>query len=970
MEFMAHNKAVTSALDFTDAFSSRHIGPREDQKAEMLRFLGFSSMDELTGATVPNRIRAVRPLGFEKTGLPDANHARTEAEAIEDVRALGRKNGLRRSYIGAGFYGTVTPPVILRNILENPGWYTQYTPYQAEIAQGRLEALLNFQTMVASLTGLEVANASMLDDATAAAEAMNMCFSVKGRQKGSAFFISEKCFPHTIAVVKTRAEAIGVDVMVGNHETFRFDRPAFGVLVQYPGVDGVVNDFSAFFEKAHQAGALAAVAADPLALALYKTPGEMGADAAVGSMQRFGLPMGFGGPHAGYFAVKDAYKRQMPGRIVGVSKDSDGKPAIRLALQTREQHIRREKATSNICTAQVLTAVASGMYAVYHGPEGLRRIAARVHLLAGLLVEGLRRAGFGDAGEVPFFDTVFVKMNASRSDEVMRAAAARGINLRRADQETISVSLDETVSEKDLQDVLEVFCAGKKAAEVSGLAAPRPSYADARFARKASLLSHEIFNSHHSETGFVRYVTRLQSRDLSLINSMTPLGSCTMKLNAAAQMMPVTWPEFTALHPYAPLEQAAGFMELVRRVELMLAEITGFDAVTLQPNAGSQGEYTGLMIIRKYHQSRGQGHRNVCLIPGSAHGTNPASAAMAGMNIVVVACDKSGNIELSDLKAKADQHRAELSCLMVTYPSTHGVFEEDIREICETVHSCGGQVYMDGANMNAQVGLCRPGEFGADLCHLNLHKTFAMPHGGGGPGLGPVAVAKHLAPFLPGHPEVRVGGEKAIGAVAAAPWGSPSLLPVSYIYMITMGPVGLKNATEAAILNANYVARKLDPHFPVLYKGAHGLVAHECIVDLRKLKDQTGIEVEDVAKRLMDYGFHAPTVSFPVAGTLMIEPTESEPLEELDRFCEAMIAIRAEIEEVAAGRADKNNNVLKNAPHTAEQIARDDWSRPYSREKAVYPLPWVRERKFWPYVSRIDNVYGDRNLKGVRQLFG
>ncbi len=952
------------SLDYTDSFVTRHVGPREHEIQEMLALLGFASLDDLIDATIPRQIRASRPLSFDGIDPNIGENGRSEYEILGDMRKMASKNRIFRSYIGMGYSDTITPPVILRNVLENPGWYTQYTPYQAEIAQGRLEALLNFQTMVSDLTGMEIANASLLDEGTAAAEAMSLCYAVKsrGRDLDEAFFVSELCHPQTIEVVKTRARSHGIEVIVGDHRSFDFSIPVFGALVQYPATDGVVFDYEAFANKAHETNTLVVVAADFLSLLVLKAPGEFGADIVVGNTQRFGVPLGYGGPHAAYLATRDAYKRQVPGRIVGLSKDIEGHPAIRLALQTREQHIRREKATSNICTAQVLLAIIASMYAVYHGPEGLKRIAERVHLATTALADGLKRLGY-EIGQQPYFDTLHVGLGSKSASDVMKAAEAREINLRAMGDHAVGISLDETVSAEDLQDLLEIFNGGTAPAfTVDELVQAAGTSIPESLARNTPYLTHPVFNNYHSETEMLRYMIRLQQRDLSLTTSMTPLGSCTMKLNATVEMEPITWPEFGKIHPFVPVAQAAGYGELTDRLEKMLAEITGFDAVSLQPNAGSQGEYTGLLVIKRYQEQRGQGDRNVCLIPSSAHGTNPASAVMAGMKVVVVACDSNGNIEVDDLRAKAEEHSDRLAALMVTYPSTHGVFEEAITEICDVVHQHGGQVYMDGANMNAQVGLTRPAEFGADVCHLNLHKTFCIPHGGGGPGMGPIAVKSHLAAFLPTHPVITTGGSDGIGPVASAPWGSPSILPISYSYIALMGAAGLKKASQAAILNANYIAKRLDPHYPVLYKGKNGMVAHECIVDLRPLKELTGIDVEDVAKRLMDYGYHAPTVSFPVPGTLMIEPTESESKRELDKFCDAMIAIRNEIAEIELGLADREDNVLKHAPHTSEQVTADEWNRPYSRQKAAYPAPWLAEEKFWPPVARIDNVYGDRNL--------
>jgi glycine dehydrogenase len=945
----------------SNSFAARHIGPRATDTRDMLKFVGVGSLEELVAKTLPAQIRTERPL---KLDAP-----RSEAEALRELRAIADENQVFRSYIGMGYSGTLTPPVIQRNILENPGWYTQYTPYQAEIAQGRLEALLNFQTMVIDLTGLEVANASLLDEATAGAEAMAFCLGIKGAEGKRSFFVSEACHPQTIEVIRTRAEPLGIRVLVGSHRDFDFKSSGcFGGLFQYPTTEGTVEDYRDWIRRAHDADALAVMSADILSLTVLASPGELGADVAVGSTQRFGVPLGFGGPHAAFFATRDAYKRQLPGRIVGLSKDIDGKPASRLALQTREQHIRRDKATSNICTAQVLLAVMASMYAVYHGPEGLKDIALQVHTLTLALREGLRKLGF-DSGKAPIFDTLKVSTGAVSPEKIQQIARRIGINLREfPGQKAIGIALDETVSVADVQDLLNVFAeaAGAKTPggglDASTLASQAKAQIPTELERKSEYLSHPVFRTHRSETEMLRYMRKLESRDLSLAHSMIPLGSCTMKLNATAEMYPVSWPEFGGLHPFVPEEQSAGYREMLTQLETWLSDLTGFDAVSLQPNAGSQGEYAGLLVIRKYHQARGEGRRHVCLIPKSAHGTNPASAAMAGMKVVVVECDSNGNVDVADLKVKAEQHASDLAALMVTYPSTHGVFEEAIREICEIVHRHGGQVYMDGANMNAQIGLCRPGEFGPDVCHLNLHKTFCIPHGGGGPGMGPIGVRKHLAAFLPGHSVIKTGGTDGIGAISAAPWGSASILPISWMYIRMMGAEGLKQATQVAILNANYIAKKLEAHYPVLYRGKTGFVAHECIFDTRQFKESAGIEVEDIAKRLMDYGFHAPTISFPVAGTIMVEPTESEPREELDRFCEAMIAIREEIREIEQGKADRANNVLKNAPHTAEQLTRDEWSRPYSRQKAAYPLEWVRDRKFWPHVGRINAVLGDRNL--------
>jgi len=935
-------------LSHPDQFARRHIGPGAEQTRQMLELIGHGSLEALTANAVPAAIRLEQPLR-----LPAA---RGERETLSALKEIADHNLVFRSYIGMGYYDCITPAVLQRNMLENPGWYTQYTPYQAEIAQGRLEALLNFQTMVIDLTGLEVANASLLDEGTAAAEAMTMCHGIKSERKS--FFVSSTCHPQTIDVVQTRAQAFDLKVVVGDHRTFQFGEQVCGALVQYPDTYGLVEDYSGLVERAHAAGALVAVAADLLSLTLLKPPGDFGADIALGSAQRFGLPLGYGGPHAAFFATRDALKRQMPGRIVGVSKDSRGQPGLRLALQTREQHIRREKATSNICTAQALLANIASMYACYHGPEGLKRIARHVHLKTAVLAGGLTRLGY-NVGPAVFFDTLRVDIGAKEAAPILKLAEARRMNFRPIDSHTVGISLDETTSEKDLVDIWRVF----NGDEVPDFSASKlAEEADTRYpadlARTSNYLAHEVFNRHHSETEMLRYLKRLESRDLSLTTSMIPLGSCTMKLNAAVEMLPLTWPEFSRLHPFAPIEQARGYQTLFEQLERWLAEITGFAGVSLQPNAGSQGEYAGLLVIRAYHASRGEAQRRVCLIPSSAHGTNPASAVMAGLKVVAVACDPEGNINVSDLRAKAEAHKQNLAALMVTYPSTHGVFEETIKEICHMVHANGGQVYMDGANLNAQVGLCRPGDIGADVCHTNLHKTFSIPHGGGGPGVGPIAVAKHLVRFLPGHAVVPTSG-RGEGAVSAAPWGSASILVISWVYIAAMGGAGLREATQYAILNANYIARRLKDFFPVLYRGQGGLVAHECILDLRQFKSVT---VEDVAKRLMDYGFHAPTISWPVPGTMMVEPTESESKEELDRFCDALIRIHGEMRAIESGQVDKSNNLLKNAPHTADMLAAERWNRPYPREQACFPAPWLHDHKFWPAVGRIDNVYGDRNL--------
>jgi glycine dehydrogenase len=947
----------------SDSFVQRHIGPNAAQIEQMLKVLGFDSLDALIEQTVPPAIRLQQPLK-----LPQAQ---SEHAALAQLKAIASKNKVFRSFIGMGYYDCITPPVILRNILENPGWYTAYTPYQAEIAQGRLEALLNFQTTIIDLTGLEIANASLLDEGTAAAEAMSMSYGLC-KTKANAFFVSNACHPQTIEVIKTRAYPLNIEVIVGDFATFDFATPIFGVLLQYPATDGTIYDYREFIDRAHEAKALVTVAADLLSLALLTPPGEFGADIAVGSSQRFGVPMGYGGPHAAYFATKDAYKRQIPGRIVGVSKDAQGKPALRLALQTREQHIRRDKATSNICTAQVLLGVIASMYAVYHGAEGIKRIATRIHQLTVILAEGLQKLGYKINSE-PFFDTLNVTDTHAKA--IIKAAVARSINLRLIDEGAMGISLDETTTGQDLIDLLEIFAEAKGIESLpftlSELAKQANFELPDRFKRSSNYLTEPVFNSHRSETELLRYIHQLEAKDLSLNTSMIPLGSCTMKLNATAEMLPVTWQEFGKLHPFAPIEQAEGYQILFSQLETWLAEITGFAGISLQPNAGSQGEYAGLQVIRKYHETRGEAHRKICLIPESAHGTNPASAVMCGMKVVSIACDRDGNIDLDDLRAKAEKHSNELAALMVTYPSTHGVFEEEIKEICTIVRDRGGQVYMDGANMNAQVGLCRPADFGADVCHLNLHKTFCIPHGGGGPGMGPIGVKSHLVPFLPdvsvetryiSSEENNGKSKQSIGLISAAPWGSASILTISWMYIAMMGGDGLTEATKIAILNANYIADRLKDYYPVLFKGKAGLVAHECIVDLRPLKKLAAIEVEDVAKRLMDYGFHAPTVSWPVAGTVMIEPTESESLEELDRFCDAMIGIYKEVRAIADGKFDSENNPLKNAPHTAEVLICGEWNRPYSREEAAYPAPWTKQHKFWPVVGRIDNAYGDRNL--------
>jgi len=951
--------AIPLLLSASDTFVHRHIGPSGADIRRMLETIGVDSLQDLVEQTVPESIRLRRPLNL---GEPRGEH-----ELLEELAAIAAKNRVVRSCIGMGYSDCITPPVILRNILENPGWYTQYTPYQAEISQGRLEALLNFQTMVADLTGLPLANASMLDEATAAAEAMAMCHSIQERatQTKTAFFVADDCHPQTIEVVRSRAVPLGFECVVGDWKSLDLsDGRFFGLLVQYPATCGTVHDFSGLFERARAAGTLTVVAADLLALTLLKPPGELGADVAVGSAQRFGVPLGYGGPHAAYMATRSEYVRRLPGRLIGVSRDAAGKPALRLTLQTREQHIRREKATSNICTAQVLLAVMAGMYAVYHGPEGLRRIARRIRGLTSALAAGLRGLGF--AVRTPeYFDTLVVQTPDAAA--VIASALARGYNLRPfPGHGLVGVSLDETTTKADVEAILAAFAGRDAGVRVDDLAARGEVRVDFQgpLARTSSFLAHPVFNLYHSEHELLRYIHRLQSRDLSLTTSMIPLGSCTMKLNGTSEMLPVTWPQFGRIHPFAPRDQAEGYRILFAQLEAWLSEITGFAAVSIQPNAGSQGEYTGLLVIRAYHRSRGEPHRNICLIPESAHGTNPASAVVAGFRVVVVRCDERGNVDLADLEAKASQHAAELAALMITYPSTHGVFEESIKDICRIVHEHGGQVYMDGANMNAQVGLCRPGDIGADVCHLNLHKTFCIPHGGGGPGMGPIGVASHLAPFLPGHGVVRPdsAGAQAIGAVSAAPWGSASILTISWVYIALMGAAGLTRATQVAILNANYMARRLEGHYKVLYTGRGGRVAHEFIIDCRPFEQSSGVKVEDIAKRLMDYGFHAPTMSWPVPGTLMIEPTESESKEELDRLCDALILIRQEIRDIEEGRLDRVDNPLKNAPHPAEMLLADDWSHKYGRERAAYPVPWLRKHKFWPAVRRVDNPYGDRNL--------
>ncbi|MBM3352669.1 MAG: aminomethyl-transferring glycine dehydrogenase [Betaproteobacteria bacterium] len=924
-----------------DTFPARHIGPSEAEVGDMLCAVGCASLDELVSQVVPESIRQAAPIA-----LPGP---RTEQDVLAELSRLAAKNVVARNFIGQGYYGTVTPPVVLRNVLENPAWYTAYTPYQPEISQGRLEALLNFQTMVCDLTGLQIANASLLDEATAAAEAMTLA-QRSAKSKSPVFLVAADCHPQTIAVVKTRAEPLGIEVKVGDIADMAQQGDFFGVLAQYPSTFGQVRDLRSLVVAAHAKNALFVVATDLLALTLLAPPGEWGADIALGNSQRFGVPMGYGGPHAAFFACKDAFKRSMAGRLVGVSIDADGAPAMRLTLQTREQHIRREKATSNICTAQVLLAVMASMYAVYHGPEGLARIARRVHGLARSFAAGLRTLGLEPMSRA-YFDTVTVSCDAAA---VLAAARARGINLRRLTG-AVGVSFDETHSAADVQELLALFAAGKPVPA----AAPGDEAVPAALARSSPYLTHPVFHAHRSETAMLRYLRALADRDLALDRTMIPLGSCTMKLNATAEMIPVTWPGFAHLHPFAPAEQAQGYRELIEGLERALVAVTGYDAVSLQPNSGAQGEYAGLLAIRAYHRSRGEAGRDVCLIPSSAHGTNPASAHLAGMQVVVVACDERGNVDLADLKAKAAQHAPKLAALMVTYPSTHGVFEEAIGEICDIVHAAGGQVYLDGANLNALLGLAQPGKFGADVSHLNLHKTFAIPHGGGGPGVGPVAVRAHLAPFLPGDP---LAPGTAVGPVSAARDGSAGVLPISWAYIALMGAEGMKRATQIAILSANYIARRLEAHYPVLYAGRNGYVAHECILDTRPIKESSGVSAEDIAKRLIDYGFHAPTMSFPVPGTLMVEPTESESKVELDRFIEAMVAIRGEIRAIEEGRASREDNPLKHAPHTARAVTATQWQHAYPREQAAYPVRSLLGAKYWPPVARVDNAYGDRNV--------
>jgi glycine dehydrogenase len=942
---------VIDQLKPNNEFAWRHCGPNPDEANTMLTELGFCSFEEMINKTIPKHIRTQKELNLPL--------ALAEHEAISELHSIARKNKVFKSYIGMGYYNTVLPPVIQRNILENPGWYTQYTPYQAEISQGRLEALINFQTMISDLTGLEVANASMLDEGTSAAEAMSLAFGQNRNKAAVQFFVDENCHPQTIEVLQTRAEPIGVEIVIGDYKTAKLTDTFFGAIVSYPGTNGSIKDFSKFSDEVHSNKAFLVVVADILSLALLKPPGEFGADIAVGSTQRFGVPMGFGGPHAAYFATKEKFKRAVPGRIIGLSKDAEGHPAYRLALQTREQHIRRERATSNICTAQVLLAIMASMYAVYHGPNGIKKIAQRVHRLTVGLAKALDNAGLTVANK-EYFDTIEIQAKADKVSLYYKQAEDHGLNLRKLSDTSLTLSLDETTTLRDVEDILHVFDVDAKDLEdtVNSANAAIPKALE----RQSPYLQHDVFKAYHSETEMLRYLQNLQKKDLSLTGSMIPLGSCTMKLNAAAEMLPITWPEFTQIHPFAPKAQTKGYLEMIDQLENWLSEITGFAKVTVQPNAGSQGEYAGLLVIHQYFKKNNQAHRNICLIPESAHGTNPASAVLAGMKVIGIKCDEQGNIDLTDLENKAKEHQDNLAALMVTYPSTHGVFEEGIKEICQIIHDNGGQVYMDGANMNAQIGYCRPGEYGPDVCHLNLHKTFAIPHGGGGPGVGPIGVKEHLVEFLPGHKTTDLGGPNSLGPVSAAAYGSPNVLPISWMYIRMMGTDGLKLATEMAILNANYIAKKVAPSFPVLYSGKEGLVAHECILDFRHLQNDVGITVEDVAKRLMDYGFHAPTMSWPVAGTLMVEPTESESKRELDRFIEAMQGIYEEVQEIVQGKASKENNVLVNSPHTASMMTAETWDRPYSREKALFPSQWTRNNKFWVPVARVDNAFGDRNL--------
>ena len=945
--------SLTNLINDQQKFQERHIGPDLTEQQKMLELLDFKSLDQLIESVVPKSIRNRTP-SFTQND-------KTENEALAELHSLAKKNKVFKSYLGQGYYGTHTPAVIQRNILENPSWYTQYTPYQAEISQGRLTSLLNFQTMVMELTGLEVANASVLDEATSAAEAMSVCDAVKNKKNDRIFLVSDQCFPQTIAVLKTRAATRDIKIVVTDLDTYKFDESVFGAIIQYPANNGEINTHREFVEKLHKQDGLAVFAADLLALNLITCPGELGADIAVGSTQRFGVPMGFGGPHAGYFASREELVRKLPGRIVGVSKDRTGKPALRLALQTREQHIRREKATSNICTAQALLANMAAMYVVYHGPKGLKRIANRIHGLTCCLKLAAEQLGH-EVIHKNFFDTVAIKLKGITADQVLQFSYKNEINIRKVNESVIAISFDETTSKSDVVLLAHCISLGTQNFCADELSKKASWGIDKEILRTSEVLQQEVFNSYHSETELMRYILDLSSQDLSLTKSMIPLGSCTMKLNAASELIPVSWPEFSNMHPFAPKEQCTGYLTMIDQLEKMLCELTGFDAFSLQPNSGAQGEYAGLLAISRFHEANGDDKRKVCLIPNSAHGTNPASAAMAGMKVVVIKCDDQGNIDTEDLRVKLAKHKDELAALMITYPSTHGVFEESVVEVCELVHKAGGQVYMDGANMNAQIGLALPGKFGPDVCHLNLHKTFAIPHGGGGPGVGPVGVKEHLRPYLPTHDIADSLESNNVALVSAAPYGSASILPVSWMYISMMGALGLKQASEVAILNANYIAKRLESHYPILYKGKNGLVAHECIVDLRAIQKNSGVTVEDVAKRVMDYGFHAPTIAWPVVGTMMIEPTESESLAELDRFCEALLTIREEIAEVEAGKADTENNLLKNAPHTIAMVSSDQWDLPYTRSRSAYPLSWLENNKFWPAVSRIDNAFGDRNF--------
>ncbi|MGB2045244.1 MAG: aminomethyl-transferring glycine dehydrogenase [Porticoccaceae bacterium] len=942
---MLQKKHSLADLQNPSEFVARHIGPGQQEQQAMLASLGCTNLSELTTQVVPEAIAMAQPL--------DIIDGCTEAQALAELRDIASQNQLFKSFIGQGYYGTITPNVIQRNILENPAWYTAYTPYQPEISQGRLEALINFQTMITDLTGMEMSNASMLDEATAAAEAMALCQRMS-KSKSTRFLVDSDCLPQTIEVIKTRAQPMGIEVEICNPDDFTGE--AFGALLQYPGASGEVRDYSEVIKAVQAQKGLVVMAADILSLVLLKSPGALGADVAIGTTQRFGVPLGFGGPHAGYMATREAYKRNLPGRLVGLSQDANGDPAYRLALQTREQHIRREKATSNICTAQVLLAVIASMYAVYHGPEGLRRIAQRVHLLTSVLAEGLSNSGISIVNQ-HWFDTLTLN-TGDKTDAIIAAAKQRQINLRQIDDSHIGISLDETTANEDVAVLWDIVI-GDHSLEVEAIADQLLVTAPTDLIRTESFLSHPTFSQYHSETEMLRYLRKLSDKDIALDRAMIPLGSCTMKLNATAEMLPITWPEFANMHPFAPVDQTAGYRALIDNLESMLCAATGYDAMSLQPNAGSQGEYAGLLAIRGYHENRGDAQRNICLIPSSAHGTNPASAQMCGMKVVVVQCDEQGNVDVDDLKIKAELHAEQLAAIMVTYPSTHGVFEERISEICDIVHAYGGQVYIDGANLNAMVGVCQPGQFGGDVSHLNLHKTFCIPHGGGGPGVGPIGVGEHLAPFLPRESAT---GDRQGAQVSAAPYGSASILPITWMYIRMMGHSGLKQATEVAILNANYVANRLQEHYPILYTGTNGRVAHECILDVRPIKEEVGISVDDIAKRLIDYGFHAPTMSFPVAGTLMIEPTESESKAELDRFCDAMIAIKQEIDQVASGQLLLDDNPLVGAPHTAAMVSADEWRKGYSRTQAAYPVATLRDNKYWPPVGRLDHVFGDRNL--------